>query len=554
MRTETKTRWNRVLSAFLAALVLLTVVIPAGTQEAYAATVVSTPTVGVNGRVLTSYQAGDTSDWIEIARNDGYSLLLRKDVLPVGWQAYTVSGTNNVYSTSNVRNVVNNWFNNTLSSTSRLRSYSSTHNALTELGGFASLGGISKPTGVLAKSGNDVAFLLSFGEAANYCSWQYATSTSTWKASSDLARANFNKLTPLDSKAMQDFWWLRSPGMSYYTACSVGTHTAQMGNIVWASSSTNFKGYDYVRPALWVNAGIWGPDIATVNVRHLDADTGAVLGSNTFTIPAGNYGYYGPNSYTGYQAGYLAPYSDAPQGTIALGQVKNVTWLYKKAPAAQATVIVRHLDAASGAVLGGNTFTIPAGNYGYYGPNDYPGYQPGVLASYSDPPQGTIGAGELKTVTWLYSRVVVASATIIVMHLDLTTYTTFEVETLTVPAGPYGPIQPKSYAGYEPGVPVLGSAPVTGTIGANETILIIFGYNKSGFTVVVQHRDSSTKALLTQETHQLPLGVYGPYTAYTNIQGYRPGYWDTTSASPVGVVSQSGQTITIVFLYDRYIE
>ncbi|MCL2136876.1 MAG: DUF6273 domain-containing protein [Coriobacteriia bacterium] len=397
--------WRKKLTTALVLMMAVTTILPlAMTAEA---AVLNTPTVGVYGRVLPASQAGDSSDWVEIARNDGYSLILRKDVLPVGWQAYTTSGTNNVYSISNVRNIVNNWFNNTLSSSARLKNYTTTHNALTEIGYFASFGGISKPTGISCKSGNDVAFLLSFGEAASFCSLQYATSSSSWKASSDLARTNFNKLTPLPSNAQQDFWWLRSPGFTSYSACSVGTHTAAMGNIVWCSSSTNFKGYDYVRPALWVNSGIFGPDVvipqkANIVVNHVDANTGALIESERFTVDAGAYGPYPAKNIAGYKAGVWLQTSDPASGTITGGQTKTITYLYGKG---SAVINVIHINLNTYTIISIESEYVPAGLYGPYPPLVIDGYNAGQLQVGSAPFVGTINDNEIKTIIWGYSRI-----------------------------------------------------------------------------------------------------------------------------------------------------
>jgi len=496
---------------------------------------------------------------------------------------------------------------------------------MSEIGYFASAGGgISKPTGIICKTGNDIAFALSFGEAASFVSLGYATSSSTWTTSSTLARSNFNKLTKLPSSPPQeDCWWLRSPGFNTTNASAVGTIATNMGNLVWCSTAYT-AGYDYVRPALWVGSGIFGPDItygtvivkhldaqsgvvlgaqtltvpagnygyygpnyypgydpgylapysdppqgvigtgqiktivwlynktvvqATINIKHLDAQTGVELGSQTVSVPPGNYGYYGPNTYTGYQPGVLAPYSDAPQGTVAAGQTKNITWLYTKI-VVQATINVKHLDAQTGVELGSLTVSVPPGNYGYYGPNTYTGYQAGYLASYSDAPQGTVASGETKNITWLYNKDVVQSGTIIILHVDLATYAVLEMETLIVPAGPYS-IPTKFIPGYGPGVPIAGSANLTGVIAPGETIVIIIGYNKATFTVRITHV-SDNGTILDMEQYALPLGLYGPYQAKDfGYLGYYPGIWDSTSDAPAGYVSTSGSTINIVFMYER---
>ncbi|MDR0491992.1 MAG: InlB B-repeat-containing protein [Oscillospiraceae bacterium] len=218
-------------------------------------------TVSVDGRILSAGKAGDSSDWVEIAQNGGHSLILRKDVLPLGWVNFPATGTNNAYQVSNARNTVNNWFNNTLAGSARLRDFTVTSNVFNNLGNFASpAGGISTPTGTAARTGNDVAFLLSFGEAAQFCSLQHGINTVDVAQSSANARANYGKLTQLPTMPVQqDCWWLRSPGINTSSACSVGTHNSYILQTVWNSSTTSSpnSSYNYIRPALWVGSGIF---------------------------------------------------------------------------------------------------------------------------------------------------------------------------------------------------------------------------------------------------------------------------------------------------------
>ena len=215
----------------------------------------------VDGRILTRDKTGDTSDWVELARYNGYSLIVRKTVLPLG-QVVFDNRNIDAYQISDVRNMVNNWFNRTLNSNAKLRDYTVKSNPLQEIGYFAVISnGFCLPTDTALKTGDDVAFLLSFGEAARYCSKQYATSTTSWVKSPDLAIKNFNKLDyPQGAELyMRDFWWLRSGGHnagSTKSASSVGTHATQtMGSTVYASSSQ--AAYPYVRPALWVKSSIF---------------------------------------------------------------------------------------------------------------------------------------------------------------------------------------------------------------------------------------------------------------------------------------------------------
>ncbi|MCL2135822.1 MAG: DUF6273 domain-containing protein, partial [Candidatus Bathyarchaeota archaeon] len=245
---------KRILSPLTIIAILLTMMLLPVQPSSAASTV-----YGVDGRSLPTNMTGDTSTWIEIAQNDGYSLIIRKDVLPLGFVTFPKVTLNSNYQVSNARDVVNNWFKNTLSSNARIRDFTVTNTAFNDLGYFASLSsGLSKPTGTLTKTGNDIAFIPSFAEAANFCSMQYGTSTTTWTQSSAIAKSNYNKLTKLPtSPSQQDFWWLRSPGPHSGTVSSVGTHTSSLQQIVWGSTVSSTASYVYIRPALWVSSDIF---------------------------------------------------------------------------------------------------------------------------------------------------------------------------------------------------------------------------------------------------------------------------------------------------------
>jgi hypothetical protein len=142
------------------------------------------------GRILTPLQTGDSENWVEIAKNGNYSLIVRAHYINIyenghkndpPWN-YAFYGANNAYGSSSVRSNINEWFNGTagtdkLPSGARLRQFTVQNNATSILGtGSNAVGltdGFSKPNPTYAPSGNDVAFALSFGEAANFCSKTY---------------------------------------------------------------------------------------------------------------------------------------------------------------------------------------------------------------------------------------------------------------------------------------------------------------------------------------------------------------------------------------------
>ena len=215
---------------------------------------------GVDGRILPASKVGDNSEWLEIARYNGYSLILRRQVLSNGQVAFD-SRNIDAYQISDVRTMVNNWFKNTLSSTARIRDFTVKSNPLTEIGYFGvTSNGFCLPTATAARTGDDVAFLLSFGEAAMFCSEQYAITTTSWTSSPAVAKKNFSKIpdTPTYNNIYKAFWWLRSGGhnaSSTKSASSVGSHSLTLINCVYASSSQ--ANYPYLRPALWVGSGIF---------------------------------------------------------------------------------------------------------------------------------------------------------------------------------------------------------------------------------------------------------------------------------------------------------
>ena len=246
------------------------------------------PTV-VDGRTLSASMAGDSSDWIELARNARYSLMIRKDPIPNSRMAYDSKNTD-VYILSGVRTAVNNWFNRTLSQDARLRDYTIRANPLQEIGQLGQRNtGLSRPSGNLVRFGDDVAFLLSFSEAAQFCSELYAGDVRhvMMYPSHSFAISNYNKLsfnpTP-PGGAHREFFWLRSGGttLANYdrSASVVGTIGPTCRNAVVSTTVKNTN--PVLRPAVWVSQDIfeaaptrviyhpnggWG-DVSFVNVPN----------------------------------------------------------------------------------------------------------------------------------------------------------------------------------------------------------------------------------------------------------------------------------------------
>ena len=228
--------------------------------------IVDKPTVA-GGRELTTDKTGDSVKWIEIATNGDYSLIVRSDYINVignntgnpNFQAPPF-GLNNNYIGSNIQRMINDWFNggsdgDNLSGSARLRNFTVTNDAVSKLGtGCSETGGLdngySKPTGQAAKTGSDISFALSFGEAANFISKEYATTFTggNYANSSAAAVANFGKLAPQDPAYGV---WLRSPGTNTGAASSIHFATGRAFQFMTA----NTQGLVY--PALWVHSDIF---------------------------------------------------------------------------------------------------------------------------------------------------------------------------------------------------------------------------------------------------------------------------------------------------------
>ncbi|MCL1805683.1 MAG: FIVAR domain-containing protein [Clostridiales bacterium] len=224
---------------------------------------------GNGGRVLTPSQTGDSANWIEIARNGDYSLIVRADYINVNenhygevtWQGLLFGlGGSSAYQGSNLQTAINHWFNGTsevenLPGGAKLRSFTVSNNASYVPGGApgypASLtDGFSKPTSYRVGTGNDVAFALSFSEAANFVSKEYTTvpGGTVYAESGPIAAKNFGKLAPY---SFPNEIWLRSPGASAGSAAAMG-HTFGRIHQNNTGSATNL-----VYPALWVHNSIF---------------------------------------------------------------------------------------------------------------------------------------------------------------------------------------------------------------------------------------------------------------------------------------------------------
>ena len=325
---------KKFLSVLVTAALLLTILL--ASQPIVATASAARPTA-VDGRTLTTDKTGDSSAWIEIAQYGNYSLIIRQTPL-TGSLTWYNSALNNSYASSLPRSSINSWYNSSLGSAARLRSFAVTSNAMSQWGsyGMSYVDGISLPLGIAAPRGDDTAFALSFCEAALYCSTQYMyqSGSGTLIASSSAAYSNYMKLLPRYTGANQSpAYWLRTPGTSSLYAGSVGYSG---GNDVNPQGRVNMNttiGYfGHYRPAMWVGSGIFGADKGTVIVTHQDTAGGPPFSQIPYPVDAGPYGPYPSLNIAGYNYVGLAPGSAAISGTIQAGQTLYITHLYTKAP------------------------------------------------------------------------------------------------------------------------------------------------------------------------------------------------------------------------------
>jgi hypothetical protein len=225
----------------------------------------------VNGRILDKNKTGDSSNWIEIATFDKYSLIVRQNYINIfsihinepEWQ-HSQFGTTNSYKDSIARTKINDWFAgvsqdpaDNLSANATLRDFTVKNTALDAIGTgtVGTLGisdGFSKPVAEPSRTGSDIAFALSYGEAANFISKSYSWGGGQTAASPAPAQINFDKIViPAENKL-----WLRSPG---YTIDNTPTASElSFDGRVFETYVDGTNGeYALIYPALWVASEIF---------------------------------------------------------------------------------------------------------------------------------------------------------------------------------------------------------------------------------------------------------------------------------------------------------
>jgi uncharacterized repeat protein (TIGR02543 family) len=147
--------------------------------------------------------------------------------------------------------------------------------------------GFSKPTIYQVGIGNDIAFALSYGESANFCSKLYFMRQLyiANQPSSATAISNFNKIYIPSGYAYG--MWLRSPGDISNTASSLSNNDGSVGGRVFQMSlnanSCSEKGFVY--PAVWVKSTVFETAPISYAISYvLNGGVNAPGNPNTYSV------------------------------------------------------------------------------------------------------------------------------------------------------------------------------------------------------------------------------------------------------------------------------
>jgi len=217
----------------------------------------ATPTVATT-RYITAAAAGDTSDWVEVATNGKYSLMLRRNPLPSRITGLTSS--DRTYAGSKQQNAINNWFAGTtsLSTSAPLRSVIVGNTAMTNLGTvFTYNVGFSEPSGAMGATGNNTAFALSMAESYIFTgkSKEIASSINSYN-DNPAGTINYNFIT--QSWATTNSYvllrtYVSTEQLTVY--CSKWSGDDEVANgLVSVANIYNANGFNsYAQPAVWID-------------------------------------------------------------------------------------------------------------------------------------------------------------------------------------------------------------------------------------------------------------------------------------------------------------
>ena len=175
-----------------------------------------------DGRTVYPSQSGDSVNWTEIAKNGGYSLIVRDASIK-----NNKFGDTSAYVGSSAQSEINTWF-AALGESAGLRRYCVESNATGKIGTFNSTtDGLSSPRAYSPspRPVSGVPFLLSCSEAL------------VWMTQAQ--------------RAIGAIWWLRSPGTNYSGNMSALTVNGDLNGNNSPSMSLG------LRPAMWVSSEIF---------------------------------------------------------------------------------------------------------------------------------------------------------------------------------------------------------------------------------------------------------------------------------------------------------
>jgi len=292
---------------------------------------------------------------------------------------------------------------------------------------------------------------------------------------------------------------------------------------------------------------IFDYNLATVTITyHANGGTGA---PPPLTAPQGNVTLstttptYGPILFMGWatSASATIPQYFAGQ-TINVSSDMDLYAVWYKAE-----IIVIHRNSENNQPIREDNHVIPAGTYGPYTPDTFPGYGPGRHVPSSVPVSGTITAFTTRTIIFEYDMLRVT----ITYHANggigappPQTVTPGNV-TLSTTTPTYGPILFMGWATNE-----LATIPqyLPGqTINVSSDMDLYAVWYKA--EIVVIHMDKEEDQAMREDRYVIPAGTYGPYAPDT-FPGYAPGRHVPSSAPPSGTIT-AFTTRTIIYEYDR---
>jgi hypothetical protein len=288
--------------------------------------------------------------------------------------------------------------------------------------------------------------------------------------------------------------------------------------------------------------------MSTINVLHIDQETGVSLWNQTYTVISGPYGPYYALTFPGYQRGSMAAGGSPASGIIAAGETRTIIYLYSKMGGDGGNVIaivnVLHKDRETNVELRSDTYPVVSGNYGPYSPLKFSGYETGSLSVGSAPAEGFISTGQTITITYLYSK----SPVITVEHKDRDTGGVLKSDMYSISPGYYGPYNALEFQNYGLGSLSTSSDPAYGTINIGESRTITYLYNKvmAVATIIIVHKDMAGN-VLGGYPQSIDPGNYGPY-GHDQFSGLSPNGLAVGSAPASGMIA-AGETKTIIFLY-----